>query len=352
MPAQPARVALFGFGLAGRVFHAPLIAAEPGLELAVVVTGDDERRAQVAAAYPGAEVVDGADAVWERAGALDLVVVATPNRAHVPLARAALDAGLAVVVDKPLASDAAAARMLVEYAEAVGGLLTVFQNRRWDGDFLTLRKVLDAGRLGAVLRFESRFDRWRPDGGGAWRETEAPSDGGGLLLDLGSHLADQAVQLFGPVARVYAELDVRRAGNAAEDDVFVALEHASGVRSHLAMSALVAQIPPRMRVLGDAGAFVKDGLDVQEAQLDAGMRPGEAGWGEDPQTRWAMLGSDADAEPVPTLPGAYERFYAGVAAALRDGTAAPVDPWDAVGVLEILDAARRSSAQARVVELG
>jgi len=265
---------------------------------------------------------------------------------------AALDAGLAVVVDKPLASDAAAARMLVEYAEAVGGLLTVFQNRRWDGDFLTLRKVLDAGRLGAVLRFESRFDRWRPDGGGAWRETEAPSDGGGLLLDLGSHLADQAVQLFGPVARVYAELDVRRAGNAAEDDVFVALEHASGVRSHLAMSALVAQIPPRMRVLGDAGAFVKDGLDVQEAQLDAGMRPGEAGWGEDPQTRWAMLGSDADAEPVPTLPGAYERFYAGVAAALRDGTAAPVDPWDAVGVLEILDAARRSSAQARVVELG
>ena len=351
MPAQPARVALFGFGLAGRVFHAPLIAAEPGLELAVVVTRDAERRAQVAAAYPGAEVVDDADAVWERAGELDLAVVATPNRAHVPLARGALDAGLAVVVDKPLASDAAAARALVQHAEAVGGMLTVFQNRRWDGDFLTLRDVLAAGRLGAVLRFESRFDRWRPDAGGAWRETEAPSDGGGLLLDLGSHLVDQAVQLFGPVARVYAELDVRRAGAAADDDAFVALEHADGVRSHLGMSALVAQIPPRMRVLGDAAAFVKRGLDVQEDQLDAGLLPGDDGWGADPQAQWATLGSDADAQPVPTVAGAYERFYAGVAEALRDGTAPPVDPWDAVRVLEVLDAARRSAAQGRVVEL-
>ena len=352
MPAQPARVALFGFGLAGRVFHAPLIAAEPGLELAVVVTRDAERRAQVVAAYPGAEVVDDADAVWECAGELDLAVVATPNRAHVPLARGALDAGLAVVVDKPLASDAAAARALVQHAEAVGGMLTVFQNRRWDGDFLTLRDVLAAGRLGAVLRFESRFDRWRPDSGGAWRETEAPSDGGGLLLDLGSHLVDQAVQLFGPVARVYAELDVRRAGAAADDDVFVALEHADGVRSHRGMSALVAQIPPRMRVLGDAAAFVKRGLDVQEDQLDAGLLPGDDGWGADPQAQWATLGSDADAQPVPTVAGAYERFYAGVAEALRDGTAPPVDPWDAVRVLEVLDAARRSAAQGRVVELG
>ena len=352
MPAQPARVALFGFALAGRVFHAPLIAAEPGLELAVVVTRDAERRAQAAAAYPGAEVVDDADAVWERAGDLDLAVVATPNRAHVPLARGALDAGLAVVVDKPLASDAAAARALVQHAEAVGGMLTVFQNRRWDGDFLTLRDVLAAGRLGAVLRFESRFDRWRPDAGGAWRETEAPSDGGGLLLDLGSHLVDQAVQLFGPVARVYAELDVRRAGAAADDDAFVALEHADGVRSHLGMSALVAQIPPRMRVLGDAAAFVKRGLDVQEDQLDAGLLPGDDGWGADPQAQWATLGSDADAQPVPTVAGAYERFYAGVAEALRDGTAPPVDPWDAVRVLEILDAARRSAAEGCVVELG
>jgi len=352
MPAQPARVALFGFGLAGRVFHAPLIAAEPGLELAVVVTRDAARRAQVAAAYPGAEVVDDADAVWERAGELDLAVVATPNRAHVPLARGALDAGLAVVVDKPLASDAAAARALVQHAEAVGGMLTVFQNRRWDGDFLTLRDVLAAGRLGAVLRFESRFDRWRPDAGGAWRETEAPSDGGGLLLDLGSHLVDQAVQLFGPVARVYAELDVRRAGAAADDDAFVALEHADGVRSHLGMSALVAQIPPRMRVLGDAAAFVKRGLDVQEDQLDAGLLPGDDGWGADPQAQWATLGSDADAQPVPTVAGAYERFYAGVAEALRDGTAPPVDPWEAVRVLEILDAARRSAAEGCVVELG
>ena len=184
------------------------------------------------------------------------------------------------------------------------------------------------------------------------RDGGDPARAAALLLDLGSHLVDQAVQLFGPVARVYAELDVRRPGTAADDDVFVALEHAGGVRSHLGMSALAAQIPPRMRVLGDAAAFVKYGLDAQEAQLDAGLLPGDAGWGEDPQPNWATLGSDADAKPVPTLPGTYERFYAGVAEALRDGTAPPVDPWDAVRVLEVLDAARRSSQERRVVELG
>jgi predicted dehydrogenase len=346
-----ARVALLGFGLAGRVFHAPLISAEPGLDLAVVVTGDPARRAQAASTHPGAEIVADATDVWARADALDLVVVATPNRAHVPLARAALDAGLAVVVDKPLASDAAAARGLVEHAQATGGLLTVFQNRRWDGDLLTLRALLGAGLLGTVHRFESRFDRWRPEAGGAWREGERPQDGGGLLLDLGSHLVDQAVQLFGPVARVYGELDLRRAGVAADDDVFVALEHAGGVRSHLSMSALAAQIPPRMQVFGDRAAFVKLGLDVQEDQLEAGLLPGDPGWGEDDPARFGTLGAGTDVETIPTLAGAYERFYAGVADSLRGGAAPPVDPWDAVHVLELLDAARRSAAERRVVDI-
>ena len=183
--------------------------------------------------------------------ALDVVVVASPNRTHVPLAIEALDAGFHVVVDKPLAASAADAARVIATARARGRLLTVFQNRRWDGDFLTLRRLVHDGRLGRVFRFESHFDRWRPDVKPGWRMSDAPEEAGGLLFDLGSHLIDQALVLFGPATHVYAELDRRRPGVTVDDDSFVALRHASGVRSHLSMGALVAQLGPRFRVLGD-----------------------------------------------------------------------------------------------------
>ena len=196
-----ANVALLGYGLAGSVFHAPFISTTPGLRLSVIVTGNEERREQVGREHPGVEVVGTADEVWERAAELDLAVIATPNKSHLPLGLAALEAGLAVVVDKPLALNAAEARSLVDAAAEHGLMLTAFQNRRWDGDFLTLRRLLDANELGRVHRFESRFERWRPQLGDGWRERTPAAEGGGLLLDLGSHLVDQAVQLFGPVRR-------------------------------------------------------------------------------------------------------------------------------------------------------
>lgn len=348
---EPARVALIGYGLAGAVFHGPLIAADPGLELTAIVTRDEGRRAAASAAHPGAELLNHAAEAWERAGELDLVVVATTNEVHAPLARAGIDAGLAVVVDKPLTADAASAHELVAYAESAGLPLTVFQNRRWDGDLLTIRGLLDEGRLGNVTRFVSRFDRWRPSVSGGWREVRSPEHGGGLLLDLGSHLVDQALLLFGPVRTVFAELDVRRRGANADDDDFVALEHESGVRSHLGMSVLTAQLPPRMQVFGDVASYVKFGLDVQEDQLVAGQRPGMPGWGEDAPERYGTLRSDDENEHVPTVPGAYERFYGGVAAALRGEGPMPVDPWDAVRNLEVLDAARRSADERQVVTL-
>ena len=202
------RVAVVGYGLAGRVFHAPLIAARPDMRVAAVVTADPERRAAAESDHPGVRVVERADALWERPGDLDLVVVAAPNRAHVPLARAAIAAGLAVVVDKPLAPDAASARALADEAAAAGVMLTVFQNRRWDGDFLTVRRLLAEGAVGEPVRFESRFDRWRPVvDGGRWRERPGAEEAGGLLADLGSHLIDQAVTLFGPPTAVHAEVD-------------------------------------------------------------------------------------------------------------------------------------------------
>jgi predicted dehydrogenase len=343
------RVALVGYGLAGAVFHAPLIAVVDGLDLSAIVTRDPERRARARRDFPGAELLESADEIWERPGAFELVVVAAPNRVHVPLARAAIDAGIAVVVDKPLAAAASEARELVDAARARDVVLTVFQNRRWDGDFLTASRLVAEQALGRVFRFESRFERWRPELSGGWRELPGAEEAGGLLFDLGSHLVDQALVLFGPVRQVYAELDVRRPGATVDDDSFVALTHVTGVRSHLWMSSVAAQSAPRLRVLGDRAAYVKYGMDVQEEALHQGLRPRDPGWGEEPEEHWGLLGAGDRVERIRTDPGAYERFYEGVAAAIRDGSPPPVDPEDAVSALEVLDAARASAREDKVV---
>jgi predicted dehydrogenase len=346
-----ARVALIGYGLAGAVFHAPFIDAVDGLELTAVVTGNPERRAQAERGHPEAEPLESAAEVWDRATDFDLVVVAAPNRAHADLARTAIDNDLAVVVDKPLTPTAGEARQLVRDARARGVLLTVFQNRRWDGDFLTVRRLVEGGELGNVVRFESRFDRWRPELRDSWRESADRAEGGGLLLDLGSHLVDQALQLFGPARLVYAELDCRRPGAEADDDAFVAIAHESGVHSHLWMTAVAAQPAARFRVLGDQAAYVKDGIDAQEEQLRSGMKPDDPRFGEEPDDQRGRLGAGDAARPVPTERGDYGRFYAGVVDALGGEAPPPVDPDDAVAALEVLDAARRSAAEARTVEL-
>jgi predicted dehydrogenase len=348
----PFRVALLGYGLAGAVFHAPLISAVEGLELAAIVTGDDERRSHARRDHPDAELLSSPEEVWERAADLDLAVVATTNRAHVPLARSSIEAGLAVVVDKPLAASADEGRTLVREARDRGVLLTVFQNRRWDGDFLTLRGLLAEASLGEVARFESRFERWRPELSEGWRESGDPADVGGLLNDLGSHLVDQALCLFGPASQVYAELETRRPEAQTDDDTFVALGHESGVRSHLWMSAVAAQAGPRFRVLGSRAAYVKYGLDVQEESLRTGHRPSDPLWGREPEDRWGtLLGAGGQLTRVPTRPGSYQRFYEGVVHALREGAPPPVDPEGVVAGLEVLDAARESAREGRVVEL-
>jgi predicted dehydrogenase len=339
MSSPVLRVALLGYGLAGAVFHAPLIDAVDGLQLSAIVIRNEERRRHAERDHPGAVLLDTDEQVWERSHELDLVVVATPNRTHVSLAQAAVEAGLPVVVDKPLAASADAARGLVDEARRRGVMLTVFQNRRWDGDFLTVRRLVEQGALGRVLRMESRFDRWRPELAGGWRELPGPDEAGGLLYDLGSHLVDQALLLFGPVADVSAELDIRRPGARIDDDVFVALSHTSGVRSHLWMTALAAQPAARFRLLGDRAAYVKHGVDPQEALLRKGVRPGQPGWAEEPRESWGSLGAGDELRPVRTEPGAYQRFYEGVVQALRGGPP-PVDPADAVASLEVLEAAR------------
>lgn len=349
----PLRVGLVGYGPAGSFFHAPLIAATPGLTLDTIVTGSPERRAQAAAEHPGVRFADRADELWARSGELDLVVLASPNRTHVPLATEALDAGLPVVVDKPLAATAAEARAFGALADSRGLLLGVFQNRRWDGDFRTVRDLIARGELGEVRRFESRFERWRPQLKGGWRESGDPADIGGLLYDLGAHLVDQALALFGPARQVYAESAAVRPGASADDDAFIALTHTGGVHSHLWMSAVTPRLGPRFRVLGSTGGYVVHGLDPQEAALRAGRRPGDGTpWGEAPPTDWGTAGTDdGPAAPVRTLPGDYPAFYAGVEAALRSGTAAPVTAGEAAAALDVIEAAHRSAATGETVRL-
>jgi scyllo-inositol 2-dehydrogenase (NADP+) len=346
MPAAPVyRVALVGYGLAGEWFHAPLVDATSGLELAFVVTSSADRADRARDRYPGVEVLPDVGALWRRAEDADLVVVAAPNRAHAPVALAALEAGLPVVVDKPLAATAADGRRLQEAAEARSLMLAVFHNRRWDGDMLTVRRLIGEGALGEVLRFESRFERWRPEvRTGTWRELDAPEEAGGVLFDLGPHLIDQALMLFGPVETVYAEVDRRRPGARVTDDAFVALTHRSGVRSHLWASQVAASPGPRMRVLGSKAAYVKSGLDVQEAALRAGRRPEDAGFGREPPEAWGTLGIDGGARPVETEPGDWPAFYRGVTAALRDGSPPPVAAADGVAVLEIIERGLAGSA--------
>jgi predicted dehydrogenase len=335
------RVGIAGYGLAGEVFHAPLVAAVDGLELAAIVTGNAERAARAAAAFPRARVRARVDDVWD---AIDLLVVAAPNRAHAPLALDAIARGVPVVVDKPLAATAEEAAAVVDAAERAGVGLTVFHNRRWDGDFLTVSRLIAEGTLGDVVRFESRFERFRPEIKEGWRELADPAEGGGQLLDLGTHLVDQARVLFGHPVRVFAEVETRRAAARVDDDVFVALEHPGGVRSHLSMGAVAPLHGPRLAVSGLRGGFAVDGLDPQEPQLRDGLRPGDDGFAE--RERPGRLVTSEGERPQPIDGGDYVAFYEAVARG-----EVPVDPRDAVAVLEILEAARRSAADRAVVAL-
>jgi scyllo-inositol 2-dehydrogenase (NADP+) len=345
------RVAILGYGLAGRVFHGPLIAATPGLEVAAIVTADPERAAAAAREHPGAAVLGDVRSLWQ-GPAVDLVVVATPNQLHAELAGEALEHDVPVVVDKPLAVTSAEGEALLERAQARGVLLTVFQNRRWDTDQLTLRRLLAEDALGEVVRYESRFERWRPDAdAGKWRDALGPERGGGQLLDLGSHLIDQALQLFGPAVSVYAEVQARR-GTPADDDVFLALRHTAGTISHLHAGAVMPAPGPRLRVQGTRAAFVLSGLDPQEAALREGRRPSQDGaWGRGEDWERGRLVAGERSVPVPSEPGDWPRFYSELERALREGGPPPVDPADAVTVLRVIEAARASAAAGTVVSL-
>jgi predicted dehydrogenase len=276
-PAARIRTAVVGFGISGRVFHAPLIAADPGYSLDAIVTSDPGRAAEAARLYPGTRIVPTPEALFALAADLDLVILGTPPLTHFDLAARAIAHGLHVVVDKPFVTSSAHGEELAARAADGGVQLTVFQNRRWDADFLTLQKLVREGALGEIRTFESRFEWWRPEGFGNWRDTAGLTEGGGILHDLGAHLIDQAIQLFGPVAESYGETANHGRSEGADTEAFVSMLHESGVRSRLWMNGMAAQVGPRFHVLGSTAGYTKWGLDGQEPALAAGMTPSDLG---------------------------------------------------------------------------
>ena len=349
--SPPIRVGLVGYGLGGSTFHAPLVAATPGLELAAIATSDPERVRKARERYPNATVVDRPDAFWTMEPKLDLVVVSTPHATHAPIARAALASGSHVVVDKPFALTSAEARDLAAAARQYGRLAIPFQNRRWDNEILTLQKLMRDGTLGDIQRYESRYERWRPNPKARWTEPGAGDRGEGVLGDLTVHLVDQALMLFGPAQSVYAEFERQNPKVHVIDDVFVAIRHRGGVLSHLFTSPNVAILGPRLTALGSKGAYVKHGIDPQEEALLAGGVPGSPGWGEEPESSWGRVGAGDDARPLRSEPGNYMKFYEGVEKAIRSGTEPPVTTEQGIAMMELLDAARLSAQTRRVVEL-
>ena len=341
-------VGIVGYGLAGRSFHAPFVEAVDGLRLAAVATSDPARRQRAADEHPDTAIVAGVDELLARSD-VEVVVVASPNRTHVPVGIRALATGRHVIVDKPIAMDIAEAESLIEAGGRAGRVLAVFQNRRWDGDFLTVRDLIDRGELGTIDSIETRFERWAPVGE-EWRESA--EEAGGPHRDLGAHLVDQLLQLFGPAERVFAEIDRRRPGTRVEDSVFLAIEHANGVHARVWTSLIAGRLGPRFRVRGLAAEYVKEGLDAQEAQLIGGMRPDDAGFGVEPTELWGSLSTgDGTTRPVPTLNGSYIRFYEMFRDAVRGQGPPPVDPADSVRGLRVLEAAERSARSGAVEPL-
>lgn len=335
----PIRVALIGYGLAGKAFHAPLICATPGLDLTAVVSS---RKAEVGTYLPGVVILETLDQALDDP-AIDLIVIATPDQLHHQQAMAAISAGKHVVVDKPLAPSLAEAREMAAQAVRASKLLSVFHNRRWDADFLTLKHLIASGKLGEVRQFESHFDRYRPAAGERWKDRRAS----GVWQDLGPHLVDQAIQLFGMPSAVLADLAVQRPGGPAFDYAHVLLDQGP-VKTILHMTQSAVANSLRFAVHGTRGSYIKHGSDPQEDQSKAGIAPGDPDWGIDPR-EGELTQSLADGtlwtQAVANQRGDYLAYYRELRTAIADGGTNPVPADQALKVMAILAAGSASAAE-------
>lgn len=338
------RVGLIGFGLAGQVFHAPTIRVVPGMELACVLERSGSRAREK---YPEVRVARTLEELLADE-TIGLCVVATPHPSHFELAQRCLLAGRDVVVDKPFTINLSEAEQLIALAKEQKRLLTVYQNRRWDGDFQTVKKILEAGTLGRVVEYEVRFERFRPEiRPDSWRERDEP--GSGMLLELGPHLVDQALLLFGMPRAITGQVFRQREGSPMDDAFDVCLEY-SGLRA-LLHARIIAYVPgPHFVVHGTKGSFVKYGLDPQEELLKAGAVPEGRDWGQDPEELWGSLSLVGEAmRKVRTEAGAYPSFYADLRDAIVKGTPPAVTLEQAWSTMRVLELAQQSSRERRTL---
>jgi len=337
-------VALVGYGFVGKVFHASLIANTPGLRLHSVVSSDARK---VHADHADVRVVGDAKVAFADPD-IDLVVIAAPNTAHAPLAMAALAQGKHVVVDKPFMVTLEEARQVVAHAARAQRIVSVFQNRRWDADFLTVQKLIAQNALGEVAEFHSHFDRYRPVVADRWRERDQP--GSGVWYDLGPHLLDQALQLFGMPEAISADIALQREGAQTADYFHVLLSYPK-LRVMLHAGALVAAHGLRFAVHGTRGSYLKHGMDPQEQALRDGQVPGQAGWGKDPRPGTLYSGTQDEARPeaVESVPGDYLRYYALLRDAISQDNTPPVTTAQALQVMAMLEWGIRSSAERREI---
>ena len=337
-------VGIIGYGYASKVFHAPLISSVPGLCLRAIASSAE---AKVKADWPQMIVEPTATALLARSD-IDLVVIPTPNDTHYPLARQAIEAGKHVILDKPFTTTLTEARSLNDCAARMGRLVSVFHNRRWDSDFLTLRGLVASGELGSIVHFESHFDRFSPEVRTRWRESAVP--GGGLWYDLGPHLLDQTLQLLGMPDTIAVDLARQRVGSVM-DDYFHALLHYGETRAVLHASVLVPRPGPRFIVHGSRGTYWKYGLDSQEAMLKAGFCPPTPEWGCDPNPGSLVVHSDGDFHTriVPSIPGAYASYYSEIRDALQGRGPNPVSGAEAARIMYLIELGLKSADAGRAL---
>jgi predicted dehydrogenase len=335
-------VGLVGFGLAGRSFHAPVIRAVPGLHLAAIV---QRSATEAAEKYPDVRIVRSLQELLS-IPEIRLVVIATPNDTHYPFARQCLEAGRDVVVDKPFTTTVREAVALVQLAKDTGRLLTVYQNRRYDGDFQAIRRLVADGTLGRIVRFETSYDRFRPQlKPSAWRETSRP--GSGILFDIAPHLIDHALVLFGLPEAVTADVRIERENAVADDAFDITLHYSNGMRAVLRSSILAATPRPRFVLFGTQGSFVKQAFDPQESNLRRGIIPADKPWGAEPEENWGVLtvpaGESFEQRRIPSATCDYRDYYSNVRDALLGRAALAVTPEYALDVMRMLELARASS---------
>lgn len=346
-------VGILGFGLSGRVFHAPILTCVQGLNLSKIFTRSVEKKEQASMLYPAAEIVDNIDAIIDDEN-IDLIIVTLPNTEHFEIAKRSLIAGKHVIVEKPFTTTLEEATALINISKEEGKLLSVFHNRRYDGDFLTIKQIINSGKLGKIKEFESHFDRFRPSTNSKlWRESNLP--GSGILFDLGSHLIDQAVQLFGMPNEVYADVYSQR-DEGLVDDHFELIFYYDDVKVTLKAGMLVKEPLPRFILLGNKGSYVKYGLDPQEAELKQGFKPDDwEDWGQEDAKNHGIINTIENGlnfrGPVETLAGDYRKYYQNIYDAIVNETPLYVTADQARDIIHLIEISQKSNNEKRRISL-